>query len=58
MGDWLWVCNVADAVPFIDAFRRMADSTVLIRLMYARTQYPMHINAVRAKQVPGKKQKA
>ena len=24
MGDWLWVYNVADVVPFIEAFRKMA----------------------------------
>ena len=25
MGDWLRVCNVADVVPFIDAFMKMAE---------------------------------
>ena len=25
MGDWLWVCNAADVVPFIEAFRMMAE---------------------------------
>ena len=25
MGDWLWVYNVADVVPFIEAFRKMAE---------------------------------
>ena len=25
MGDWLRVCNVADVVPFIEAFRKMAE---------------------------------
>ena len=24
MGDWLGICNVADVVPFIEAFRKMA----------------------------------
>ena len=24
MGDWLGVCNAADVVPFIEAFRKMA----------------------------------
>ena len=25
MDDWLWVYNVADVVPFIQAFRKMAE---------------------------------
>ena len=25
MGDWLWVYNVADVAPFIEAFRKMAE---------------------------------
>ena len=25
MDDWLWVCNVADVVLFIQAFRKMAE---------------------------------
>ena len=25
MGDWLWVYNVADVAPFIEAFKKMAE---------------------------------
>ena len=25
MGGWLWVCDAADVVPFIEAFRKMTE---------------------------------
>ena len=33
MGDWLRVYNVADVVPFNEAFRKITE---LIKLMYAK----------------------
>ena len=32
------VYNVADVVPFIKAFRKMQGSTIVIKLMFAKTQ--------------------
>ena len=38
MSDWLRVYNVADVVPFIKAFRKMQGSTIVIKLMFPKTQ--------------------
>ena len=53
MGDWLRVYNVADVVPFIEVFKKMAEQ-----------YYPDKIDVckdavdVRAEKVFGKKQEA
>ena len=58
--DWLRVYNVADVDPFIEAFSKMPSNTILIKLMYPKTQleYPRYINDIHAEQVFGKKRKA
>ena len=54
MGDWLRVYNVADVVHLLRPLERWPGNIILIKLMYAKTQY---INDIRAEQVLGKKQK-
>ena len=38
IGDWPRAYNVADVVPFIEAFRKMAEQYYPDKLMYARTR--------------------
>ena len=38
MDDWLRVYNVADIVPFIKAFKKMAEQYYLDKMMYAKTR--------------------
>ena len=38
MDDWLRVYNVADIVPFIKAFKNMAEQYYLDKMMYAKTR--------------------
>ena len=32
MGDWLWIYNVADVVPFIEAYRKMSGQYYLDKI--------------------------
>ena len=67
MSDWLRVYMAADVVPFIEAFRRMAEhyypDTIdvckdAVSIPGISMKYSRYINDIRAKQVLGKKQKA
>ena len=56
MGDWLRVYNDADVVPFIEAFRKMAEQYYPDKIDVCKDA--VSIPDICAEQVPGKKQKA
>ena len=57
-GDWLGAYKVADVVPLLKCLGRWPSNTILIKLMYAKTQLVSQVyNDIRVEQVFRKKQK-
>ena len=58
MGDWLRVYDVADVVPLIKAFRKMAGQYYPDKIDVCKDAVSIPGIDIRAKQVLGKKQKS